>query len=99
MKPELKPQWNIMKARRMRMSKFLFKYNVESRGREGMDNTWIIKDLDTGEVILTNHIELKVPVSTNERSIDGGFGVICEGEIEIKDHPKIGKFVVIKGSK
>ena len=81
------------------MSKFLFKYNVASRGREGMDNTWIIKNLDNGEEILTNHIEIKVPISTNERNVDDGFGMICEGEIEFKEHPSIGKFAVIKESK
>ena len=78
------------------MSKLLFKYNVASRGREGMDNTWVIKNLDNGEEILTNHIELKVPVSTNERVEDEGFGMIVHGVVEIKDHPSIGKFAVIK---
>ena len=78
------------------MSKLLFKYNVASRGREGMDNTWVIKNLDTGEEILTNHIELKVPVSTNERVEHEGFGMIVRGVVEIKEHPTIGKFAVIK---
>ena len=78
------------------MSKLLFKYNVASRGREGMDNTWVIKNLENGEEILTNHIELKVPVSTNERAHHEGFGMIVHGEIEIKEHPTIGKFAVIK---
>ena len=78
------------------MSKLLFKYNVASRGREGMNNTWIIKNLDNGEEILTNHIELKVPVSTNERTEEEGFGMIVHGIVEIKEHPTIGKFAVIK---
>lgn len=80
------------------MSKLLMKYNVNSRGREGMDNTWIIKNLDNGEELFINHIELKVPVSTNERTEEEGFGMIVHGEIEIKEHPSIGKFAVIKRS-
>ena len=78
------------------MAKLLFKYNVASRGREGMDNTWVIKDLDTSEEVFVNHIELKVPVTTNERQHHEGFGMICEGVIEFKDHPTIGRFAVIK---
>ena len=82
------------------MSKLLFKYNVQARGREGMDNTWSIENLDNGEIMLTNHIELKVPVTTLEKTMEGkGFGMLCEGEIEIKEHPSIGKFAVIKESK
>ena len=81
------------------MSKLLFKYNVASRGREGMDNTWIIKNLDNGEEILTNHIELKVPVTTNEKHLADGFGMIANGIVEIKEHPSIGKYAVIKESK
>lgn len=77
------------------MSRLLFKYNVASRGREGMDNTWIIHNLDNGESITTNHIEIKVPVTTNEKHLAAGFGMICEGEIEIKEHPSVGKFAVI----
>jgi hypothetical protein len=61
-----------------------------------MDNTWVIKDLDTGEEVFTNHIELKVPVITNERQHDEGFGMVCKGVIEFRDHPIIGKFAVIK---
>ena len=80
------------------MSKLLFKYNVASRGREGMDNTWVIKNLENGEEILTNHIELKVPISTNETHLAEGFGMVCEGEIELKEHPSIGKYAVIKES-
>ncbi len=78
------------------MSRYLFKYNVASRGREGMDNTWVIKDLDTGEEVFTNHIEMKVPITTNERQHHEGFGMICDGVLEFKDHPVIGRFVVIK---
>ena len=56
------------------MSNYLFKYNVKARGREGQDNTWSIEDLDTGEIILTNHIEVKCPISTVEKTIeDKGF--------------------------
>lgn len=79
------------------MAKLLFKYNVAARGREGMDNTWSIENLDNGETILVNHIELKVPVSTLEKTIEGkGFGMLATGTVEIKEHPSVGKFAVIK---
>ena len=81
------------------MAKYLMKYNVDSRGREGMNNTWVIKNLDNNEETLIDHIELKVPVTTNEKHLAEGFGMICEGEIEIKEHPSIGRFAVIRGDK
>lgn len=78
------------------MSRYLMKYNIKARGREGMNNTWSLEDLDTGEVTLTNHIELKVPVKTIEKSIEGkGFGMEVSGEIEHREHPSVGKFVVV----
>jgi hypothetical protein len=75
----------------------MFKYNIKSRGREGDQNTWQIEDLDSGEMVYTDHIELKVPVSTIEKSIEGkGFGMVAEGVIEWKEHPSVGKFAIIK---
>lgn len=86
------------------MSRFLFKYNVAARGREGTTkegNTWSIEDLDTGEIILTDHIEIKCKLSTVERQIEGkGFGMLVENaEIEYREHVSVGKFVVIKDLK
>lgn len=79
------------------MPKYMFKYEIKSRGREGKQNTWSIEDLDSGEVVHTDHIELKVPVSTVERHFEGkGFGMQCRGIIEWKEHPKIGKFAIIQ---
>lgn len=77
------------------MSRLMFKYAIAARGREGNDNTWEIKNLDTNEVTLTDHIELKVPVSTEEKQLGLGFGMTCKGEVEIREHPSIGKFAVI----
>ena len=82
------------------MAKLLFKYNVASRGREGMENTWEIKNLDNGESLTIDHIELKVPVSTEERQLGLGFGMIVKNaKIEIREHPSIGKFAVINPEK
>ena len=80
------------------MPKLLFKYNVESRGREGNDNTWTIKNLDNNEDITVDHIEFKVAVSTEEKQLGLGFGMTCEGEIDFKEHPKIGRYAVIRGA-
>lgn len=61
-----------------------------------LDNTWSIEDLDTGKIHLTNHIEIKTPIQTLEKSIEGkGFGMITEGVLVHKEHPSIGKFIVI----
>jgi len=78
------------------MAKLLFKYNVEARNREGNDNTWSILNTDTEEVITVDHIELKVPISTEEKELGLGFGMTCEGEIEFKEHPTIGRYAVIR---
>ena len=79
------------------MSKLLFKYNIKSRGTEGNDNTWSIEDMETGEVVLIDHIELKTPVTTLEKQIEGkGFGMITHGEIEYRKYPDSDKqFIVI----
>ena len=81
------------------MPRYLFKYNIKARGRENNDNTWSIEDLDSGEIILTNHLELKVPVSTEEKQLGKGFGMTCKGVIVHKEHPSVGKFVVIEEEK
>lgn len=81
------------------MPKYLFKYNVAARGRENNDNTWSIQDLDTEEVVYVDHIEFKVPISTEEKQMGLGFGMRCEGVITFKEHPKIGRYAVIKESK
>jgi len=78
------------------MSKLMFKYEVESRGREGRDNTWIINNLDNNEKTLTDHIELKVPVTTEEKQLGLGFGMVVYGQIEWRKYPDSDKkFVVI----
>ena len=78
------------------MANLLFKYHHPSRGREGDNNTWSIEDLDSGEIILTDHIELKVAVSTEEKQLGKGFGMTVKNvRIEIREHEKIGKYVVI----
>lgn len=81
------------------MPKYLFKYNVAARGREGTTedgNTWEIRNLDTEEVILIDHIEIKVPISTEEKQMGLGFGMIVNNaEIEYRMHPSVGKFVVL----
>lgn len=82
------------------MAKLLFKYDHRSRGIEGTTlagNTWSIENLDTGETILTDHIELKTPVSTLEKQIDGkGFGMLTYGKITYRNYPDSEKqFVVI----
>lgn len=78
------------------MAKLLWGYNIKSRGTEGNSNTWYIDNLDTGERILIDHIELKTSVSTVEKQIEGkGFGMICEGSIEYREHPTVGKYIVI----
>ena len=73
----------------------LFKYNIKAKDREGQGDTWIIKDLDTGIDTFTNHIEIKVPIETEERALGHGFGMTCHADIEWREHPKIGKFVVL----
>ena len=75
--------------------RYLFKYNIKSRGREGNDNTWSIEDLDSKEIILVDHIEFKVPISTQEKQLGLGFGMTCEGVITYKEHPSVGKYAVI----
>ena len=64
--------------------KIMFKYNIESRGREGNSNTWTIyKEIDKGmdDFIFTDHIEFEVPISTEEKQNGMGFGMTCEGNI------------------
>lgn len=78
------------------MTRYLFKYNLKSRGRESNDNTWSIQDLDTNEVVTVDHIEFKVPISTEEKQMNLGFGMTCEGILEFKEHPKIGRFALIR---
>ena len=74
----------------------LFKYNIKSRGTEGRNNTWSIENLDTGEVQLTDHIELKVPVSTVEKQIEGkGFGMKCRADIEYRNYPNSDKKYIV----
>lgn len=78
------------------MPRLFFKYNIKSRGREGNENTWVIKDLDTKEEVLIDHIEIKTPISTAERNIGNeGFGMYTEGKIQFRLHPQVGKYVVI----
>lgn len=79
--------------------RYMFKYSVKNRGREGNQNTWEIENLDTGEIVLTDHIELKTPVITEEKKLGKGFGMITEGILTYREHPKIGKFVVIEEEK
>jgi len=79
------------------MARYFWGYNIKARGREGDNNTWYIEDLDSGEIIYTDHIELKVSVQTIEKTIEGrGFGMRSDGIIEHREHPSVGKFVVIK---
>ena len=77
------------------MSRFIFQYNVKNRGREGNGRTWVIKDLDSGEEFFTNHIEVKTPISTNEKTYDERFGMYTIGKITYREHPSIGNFIVI----
>ena len=78
------------------MARLLFKYDVRSRGKEGRNNTWIIKDLDSEDEFLTDHIEIKVPVSTNERTVDDGFGMYANADVEYRNYPNSEKkFIVL----
>lgn len=77
------------------MPRYIFQYNVSNRGRENNGKTWVIKDLDTSEEFFTNHIEIKTPISTNEKIYDDRFGMYTEGKITHKEHPSIGNFIVI----
>ena len=78
--------------------KLMFKYNVKSRGTEGNDNTWAIhKDIDLGmeDILYTDHIEFKVPISTEEKQLGHGFGMICYGDIKLEKYPDSDKMFVI----
>lgn len=65
--------------------KIAFKYNIQSRGIEGRNNTWTIyKNIDQGmeDTITTDHLEFEVPISTCERHYpELGFGMLCEGKM------------------
>ena len=77
--------------------KLLFKYNTESRGREGNNNTWtIFKNPDKGlqDFVYTDHIEFEVDITTIEKTNGFGFGMVCNGEIEHKMSPIDGSMYV-----
>lgn len=82
------------------MSHFILKYNQEARGIEGTTfegNTWQLENQETGELILIDHVEIKVPISTIERKYEGkGFGMELYGDIEFRTYPNSEKkFAVI----
>jgi len=82
--------------------KLMFKYNIEVRDVPRTGKTWMIfKDYEGpdkySDIIYIDHLEIKVPVTTIEKSQDGTFGMICEGEIEQKTHhTQPNGYVVIK---
>lgn len=64
--------------------KYFFKYNTESRGREGNGTTWMIHPIIDGNLetpLMTDHLEFEVPISTQEKQLGFGFGMCCEGKL------------------
>lgn len=66
--------------------KLAFKYNVEARGREGNDNTWVFyknPEESLKDFFFVDYVEFHTPISTLERQIpDLGFGMTTKGEIK-----------------
>ena len=78
------------------MKRYAFKYSVDSRGREGNNNTWFLWEnfrIEDGKVAwdkehLTDHIEFHVPVITIQKEYpDFGFGMFADGRLEFRNYP------------
>ena len=78
--------------------KLMCKYNVKSRGNEGKNNTWTVyKNIDKGfeDTETIDHLEFKVSISTEEKQLGNGFGLVCFADIEYKNYPNSDKKFMI----